>query len=362
MFLCRCLVHSSFGLGVSNQSITQELACLLSFRDIAVFSFVNGDLSYLLLLNSKGFGFNPGSALLLGDNPNTANVGALCAVNTFLASAAGAISALSLNTFSRYRTTGMFLFDLLGAMNGSLGGLVAITAGCATVEPWCAILIGFVAGAVYLWGSNLLIKCKIDDAVDAVPVHMCNGLWGVIAVGLFSSPSRLLAAYGTDEHPGFFYSLGKDPSDGSINVSGTLLACQVLGALAIMAWTLVLMLPFFYILNYFGWFRSEFEEELIGLDVTYGIVGDVYGEEKKDQYMDAVNRYKKKMREKQFENQLAEFDEEALKRILRVSIKKRSRASSMEAKSQSPQDRSHLSHRSGTIACDEESGETIAEF
>ena len=108
---------------------------------------------------------------------------------------------------------------------------VQITAGCATLEPWAAIVVGFFAGALYLGASDLLIKFKIDDAVDAVPVHMVGGVWGLLSVGLLSAPELTLHAYGTDEHPGIFYSWGSGNSD------ARLLACQVFGLLFIFGWT-----------------------------------------------------------------------------------------------------------------------------
>lgn len=74
------------------------------------------------------FGFNPGTALLLGDNVYQAEIGALCAVNTFLASAGGCVSALILKMLIRHRATGEFSFDLVSAMNGTLTGLVSVSA------------------------------------------------------------------------------------------------------------------------------------------------------------------------------------------------------------------------------------------
>lgn len=67
--------------------------------------------------------------------------------------------------------TGEASYDLTMAMNGALGGLVAITAGTSVVTPGMALLIGMVGGWVYLAFSKLLIRLKIDDAVDAIPVH-----------------------------------------------------------------------------------------------------------------------------------------------------------------------------------------------
>lgn len=149
--------------------------------------------------------------------------------------------------------------DLVMAMNGCLSGLVAITAGCAVVEFWASIVIGIVAGWIYVGGSALLIKVKIDDAVDAIPVHLFNGIWGIFAVGLLTSPQLLLQAYGTDSHPGFFYA----------PIESNLLGAQVVAIVFVMGWTFVTMFPFFLVLDYLGWFRVNALEELIGLDASY---------------------------------------------------------------------------------------------
>lgn len=210
------------------------------------------------------FGFNSGSALLLGnDNPYLSEIAALCAVNTFLASAGGCISALVHKIFQSKSKTGEASYDLVAAMNGTLSGLVAVTAGCGTIAPWAALLTGLFAGLLYNWGSAILIQLKLDDVVDAVPVHFLNGIWGCLVVGLFSEPERMNQAYGTDEHPGFFYSLGQGAPDGA------LLGCQIVGILFIFFWTSFTMTPFFLLLNFFGMLRSEAVEELVGLDVCY---------------------------------------------------------------------------------------------
>lgn len=64
-------------------------------------------------------------------------------------------------------------------MNGLLAGLVASTAGCAIVQPYASFVIGVVAGLVYLGGSWLLIRLKIDDPLDSAPIHLGGGAWGV---------------------------------------------------------------------------------------------------------------------------------------------------------------------------------------
>jgi len=232
------------------------------------------------------YGFNPGSALTLTTTLNTGDIAALAAVNTTLSAAAAGVTALFVNLFIEERTTGEAKFDLIMLMNGCLGGLVSITSPCATVEPWAAVTIGIIAGMVFLSMSSLLIKIRLDDAVDAIPVHMCCGIWGIISTGLFSNPNRVLAAYGTDEHGGWFYELAR----GSFNAN--LLGCQLCAVAFIVGWVFFLMFPFFIWLNYMGWFRADSLEELVGLDISYhgGHAGG--NDEVKLEYVEAFNRRK----------------------------------------------------------------------
>lgn len=235
------------------------------------------------------YGFNPGSALVLGSTITTGDIAALCAVNTTLSAASAGVTALFTNLFIEERMTGEAKFDIVILMNGCLGGLVAITAGCAVLEPWAAVIMGVVGGWVYLLASALLIKLRLDDAVDAIPVHLANGLWGVLGVGLLAEPGHLLAAYGTDVHVGWFYSLSRGSFDAS------LLACQVLGSLFIVGWVFFLMFPFFIWLNYMGWFRADSLEELVGLDISYhGGASGIGGDDVKLEYVEAFNRRKGK--------------------------------------------------------------------
>jgi ammonium transporter, Amt family len=216
----------------------------------------------LFLLLFEGYGFNPGSALTLGIS-QIGEVAATAAVSTSLSGAAGGISALFTNLYLEERRTGEPHFSLLTAMNGVLSGLVAVTSGCGIVEPWAAIVIGIVAGWIYLWSSSLLVRLRIDDAVDAIPVHLFNGIWGILATGFVASPSLMGLAFGTDEYPGLFYGLARGTNPGN------LLACQVIVIFFILGWTFVTMFPFFIWLNYKGWFRADSLEELVGLDISY---------------------------------------------------------------------------------------------
>ena len=132
-----------------------------------------------------------------------------------------------------------------------------------TLAPWAALFIGMVAGWVYVGASKLLIKLKIDDAVDAIPVHFFNGIWGCIATGLLAEPYRTGIAYGQNVHVGWFYSWGNGSGDAA------LLLCEFLGVLFIIGWTMGIMAPFFMLLNFLGVFRVDPVEEMVGLDVSH---------------------------------------------------------------------------------------------
>mmetsp|Transcript_16116 Transcript_16116/g.30672 ORF Transcript_16116/g.30672 Transcript_16116/m.30672 type:complete len:533 (+) Transcript_16116:247-1845(+) len=208
------------------------------------------------------YGFNGGSALLLTNAQDTGAVAARAAVNTTLAAACGAATALFTGAFWNGQK-GELAFELPLAMNGALGGLVAITAGCGTFEMWSAVVTGSVGGWVYMLSSMLLVRFRIDDAVDAIPVHLFNGAWGVIATGLFSSEDGMLSAFGSDERVGLIYAIAR------VNFDTILLRNQVYALLFIVGFTFVTMTPFFLLLNYLGWFRADMVEELAGLDFSY---------------------------------------------------------------------------------------------
>lgn len=124
-------------------------------------------------------GFNAGSVIQLNPGSNQGRIGALAAANTSLAAAAGATTALFCNLYIHERQTGEYTFDLTRTLNACLSGLVAVTAGCGTVENWAAVLTGAIAGILYLGGSWLIVWLKLDDAVDAIPVHLFSGTFHV---------------------------------------------------------------------------------------------------------------------------------------------------------------------------------------
>lgn len=206
------------------------------------------------------YGFNPGSALAI-DTKAYADVAALSAVTTTIAAASGVVSSVFTNTFLDYTYTGEVMYDLSFAMNGGLSGLVAITANCCVVTPGVSCIIGFIAGLVYIAGSKLLIKLRIDDAVDAIPVHLGNGIWGCIATGLFANPGKVAIAYGSPA-VGLFFSAGSD-------YKTNLILSELCGIAFIIVWVTVVMTPYFILLRILGLFRVDELEEEVGMDISH---------------------------------------------------------------------------------------------
>ena len=114
------------------------------------------------------FGFNSGSAFVF-DTEHQTSLAALAALNTTLAGGTAAITAMFTNVIVTERTLGTRFYDLVLTMNGALSGLVAITAGCGFVESWAAIIIGFIAGLLFLFGSWLLVQLRLDDVTPSNP-------------------------------------------------------------------------------------------------------------------------------------------------------------------------------------------------
>jgi Amt family ammonium transporter len=217
------------------------------------------------------YGFNPGSSLTVS-SANRGNVAALAAINTTIAAASGGLSALFTQHFLDRWKTGRHMYDTTVTMNGVLTGLVAITAPCASVQPWAAYVIGIVAGWLYLIASNMLVRFRIDDPADAVPVHMCGGAWGMIALGLLSPRHLLNEAFGRNIHEGWFYSWGNGSGD------FTLIGIQLLAVLWIFGWVFVVFGLFTYSLNAIGMLRVNAYTEEVGMDIT-AHKGSAYGGE-----------------------------------------------------------------------------------
>ncbi|MBQ9726717.1 MAG: ammonium transporter [Kiritimatiellae bacterium] len=204
-------------------------------------SLVLGTLGVFLLWIGW-FGFNPGSY--------TAGVGSIgrVAMTTNLAACAGTVAALA----TAWAIMGKP--DLTMALNGSLAGLVAITAPCDLVTANAAIAIGLVAGVLVVLSVFALDKAHVDDPVGAVSVHCVNGVWGTLAVGLFAAP--VAAGYGNDA-PGLLYGGGF-----------RLLGVQALGALCTAVWAFGTGSAIFFALRKARILRVPAKTELKGLDLV----------------------------------------------------------------------------------------------
>jgi len=197
------------------------------------------------------FGFNPGSSL--GFLGGFRNLAVIAAINTLLAGAAGGCSAM----------TYVWLFgpakkpDAGMSVNGLLAGLVAITAPCAFVDPWAAVVIGLIAGVLVVFASTVLEKLKIDDPVGAVPVHMVNGAWGVLAVGIFANGNPDTAAWNGVE----------SAVTGLLYGGSTQIIAQLIEVISIFVVVFSLSWIFFKVCAYFKLLRVSREDELNGLDI-----------------------------------------------------------------------------------------------
>jgi ammonium transporter len=187
------------------------------------------------------FGFNAGSTLAV-----TLDIGHI-AMTTNLAAAAGGLTVMFL-TWIRYKKP-----DISMTLNGVLGGLVAITAGCLVVDLYGALLIGIIAGVVITFGIPFIDqKLHIDDPVGAVAVHGMNGVVGTLLVGIFANYLP-----GTEDATlGLLYGGGID-----------LLVVQAIGVISVAAWTLSTAFLLFYGLKKTVGLRVDKVTEIEGLDV-----------------------------------------------------------------------------------------------
>jgi Amt family ammonium transporter len=177
----------------------------------------------------------------------------LAAINTLLAGAAGGVSAMTyvwLFGASKKPDPGM-------SVNGILAGLVAITAPCAFVDTWASVVIGLIAGLIVCWASVLLEKWQIDDPVGAVPVHFFNGLWGVLAVGIFANGNPDTAAWNGVE----------TPVTGLLYGGTTQIVAQLAEVGSIFVVVFALSYVFFKVLAALKLLRVSREVELQGLDI-----------------------------------------------------------------------------------------------
>lgn len=206
----------------------------------------------VLILWVGWMGFNPGS-FLGAIGYNFADV----AINTNLAAAAGVIGA-TLGSMLMFKTV-----DVSQMGNGAIAGLVAITAPCAFVDPWAAVVIGVVAGILVPLLVVAVDKMKIDDPIGCIPVHGISGVLGTLAVGLFATRDRLDALSLSGSTEGLFYGGG-----------GHQLWVQFYGVVATVAFTFTASFIVFALIKYTVGLRVSEEDEMQGLDISeHGMYG-----------------------------------------------------------------------------------------
>jgi ammonium transporter, Amt family len=196
----------------------------------------------VLILWVGWFGFNAGSTVSV----DGAFFG-FVALNTNLAAGAGAVAALIISWIVLGKS------DVPSMLNGALAGLVAITASCAFVDTWAAVLIGFIAGILVFYSARFFEKMKIDDPIYALSVHGTAGVWGTLSTGFFATEK--LATVGK---PGLFYGGGFEQ-----------LGVQALGIATSAAYAFVVSFIILAIAKkVLTGLRVSEEEEIMGLDIS----------------------------------------------------------------------------------------------
>lgn len=198
----------------------------------------------VILLWVGWFGFNPGSTL--------AAIGGFfgyVAMTTHLAAAAGALAAL----FMAWVALGKP--DIPAMLNGVLAALVAITAACAFVEPWAAVVVGAIAGGISVVSTVCFERIGVDDPISAFSVHGVAGIWGTLSTGFFASP-RLVELAGVGQ-AGLFYGAGWRQ-----------LGVQLLGLVGAAAYVGIVSLVILGLMKATMGLRVPEEDEIVGLDMS----------------------------------------------------------------------------------------------
>ncbi|KAG0457318.1 hypothetical protein HPP92_022171 [Vanilla planifolia] len=178
---------------------------------------------------------------------------ARAAVTTTLAGCTSALTTL----FGKRLQTGHW--NVVDVCNGLLGGFAAITAGCAVVEPWAAVICGFVAAWVLIGFNLLAARFRYDDPLEAAQLHGGCGAWGVLFTALFAKEEFVNEAY--PGRPGRPYGL-------FMGGGGRLLASHIIQILVIAGWVSATMGPLFFALHKMGLLRISLDDEMAGLDIT----------------------------------------------------------------------------------------------
>ncbi|XP_072958017.1 ammonium transporter 1 member 1 [Typha angustifolia] len=206
------------------------------------------------------FGFNPGSFLTIFKSygPSGSMNGQWSAVGRTAVTTALAGSVAGLTTlFGKRLQTGHW--NVVDVCNGLLGGFAAITSGCAVVDPWAAIICGFVSAWVLIGLNVLAAKLKYDDPLEAAQLHGGCGAWGIIFTALFAREKYVNEVY--PGRPGRPYGL-------FMGGGGRLLGAHVVQILVILGWVSCTMGPLFLILRKLGLLRISAEDEMAGMDLT----------------------------------------------------------------------------------------------
>jgi Amt family ammonium transporter len=221
------------------------------------------------------YGFNPGSFLTIvkgynnnkGDYYGQWSAIGRTAVTTTLAGCTAALTTL----FSKRLLVGHW--NVTDVCNGLLGGFAAITSGCSVVEPWAAIVCGFIAAWVLIGLNKLAVKVKYDDPLEAAQLHGGCGAWGVLFTGLFAKGEYVDEIYGIGRPYGLLMGGG-----------GKLFAAQVVEVLVVCVWVTVTMAPLFYGLNKMKLLRISRDDETAGMDLTrHGGFAYAYNDEDDDE-------------------------------------------------------------------------------
>jgi len=210
-----------------------------------------------LILWMGWYGFNGVSTLYI---VNYGMVAAKTMVTTTIAAGTGAITTLFLGSFmdKAMGKTAMYTLKLSNANNGVLAGLVSITAGCSTCEPYGAFIIGMTGSVVYLLSSDLLVMLKIDDVVGAIPVHGFCGFWGVLMAAFFATENNYANAYYSDR--------AKDCAGLLYGGDGSAMAAAIQFLLAVIVWVAALSAVMFGALSAMNLLRVDAIVEDEGMD------------------------------------------------------------------------------------------------
>ncbi|KAL5246906.1 hypothetical protein ACHWQZ_G018946 [Mnemiopsis leidyi] len=203
-----------------------------------------------LILWFGWYGFNCGSTLTVAGTAS--DVAGKVAVTTTISATTAGVTATILG----------FIFEghisIARVNNGILAGLVSITAGCSVIDVELAFLTGIIGGIIYFASAQLLVYIRVDDVVEASPVHFFCGIWGTMAAGLFAKPENVEMSYGTGSC-GLFYKCNGN--------GGKQFGANMVFIIAVTAWVGVFAVLIFGILSLLKILRVSEETEKMGLDL-----------------------------------------------------------------------------------------------